>query len=204
MTDEMYQKLAQAVMVGGAPVTDSFASDIGADGYAEDAKQLDAQSGAEKVLTAVPLINEKASIIYGVGATDAGSSISYTQMVLDNEIIASLKRLTEGFGDQIVDTEAALIKANTPRGNFLKEDHTRKNYHQHWQPEIFSRDAYDTWQDKGKTIEELCQEKAREILSNHQPPALPAEVEAELEIILRRYLGPEFSFETERSDVLYS
>lgn len=164
-------------------------------GLSSDAKQLDAQSGAEKVLTAIPLMNEEASIIYGVGATDAGSSISYTQMVLDNEIIAGLRRLVQGFGDTNVDDEVELIKANTPRGNFLKEDHTRQNYHQHWQPEIFDRDAYETWQEKGETIETICREKANDILETHKPPSLPAGVEQELENILRRYFGPDFSLE---------
>jgi trimethylamine--corrinoid protein Co-methyltransferase len=169
-------------------------------GLSSDAKQLDAQSGAEKVLTALPLLKEKASIIYGVGATDAGSSISYTQLVLDNEIIAGLRRLIQGFGDENVDTEVELIKSNTPRGNFLKEDHTRQNYHLHWQPEIFSRDAYDTWQEKGETIEEICRGKAQEILSTHKPRSLPYEVEAEFDNILRRYFGPEFSLEMSQEE----
>ena len=164
-------------------------------GLSSDAKQLDSQSGAEKVLTAIPLIKEKTSIIYGVGATDAGSSISYTQMVLDNEIIAGLRRLIQGFGDQNLETEAALIKKNTPRGNFLKENHTRQNYHQHWQPDVFNRDGFDTWQEKGMSIEQVCREKALDILSTHQPKVLPAKIEAELERIMRRFLGPEFSLE---------
>jgi trimethylamine--corrinoid protein Co-methyltransferase len=169
-------------------------------GLSSDAKQLDAQSGAEKILTAIPLIQEKASIIYGIGATDAGSSISYTQMVLDNEIIAGLRRLIDGFGDQNLDTEVELIKKNTPRGNFLKEDHTRQNYNQHWQPEIFSRDAYDTWQEKGTTIEDNCREKAQDIIASHKPKLLPAQIEAEMEIILRRYLGPEYSLEASQKE----
>jgi trimethylamine--corrinoid protein Co-methyltransferase len=173
-------------------------------GLSSDAKQLDAQAGAEKVLTALPLIKEGANIIYGVGATDAGSSISYTQMVLDNEIIAGLSRLTEGFGDQDVEQEVALIKANTPRGNFLKEDHTRQNYGQHWQPELFNREAYETWQEKGTTIESLCRQKAKDILASHQPLALSVDVEAEIERILRRYLGPEFSLVNDKKEVIYS
>lgn len=171
-------------------------------GLSSDAKQLDAQSGTEKVLTAIPLIKEKTSIIYGVGATDAGSSISYTQMVLDNEIIAGLRRVIQDFGDLNLDTEVALIKRNTPRGNFLREAHTRQNYHQHWQPEIFNRDGYDTWQEKGKSIEQVCREKAVDILSTHQPKALPAKVEAELENILRRYLGPEFNLEASQKEYI--
>ncbi|MGW8143316.1 MAG: trimethylamine methyltransferase family protein [Anaerolineales bacterium] len=165
-------------------------------GLSSDAKQLDAQAGAEKVLTAIPLLKEKASIIYGVGATDAGSSISYTQMVLDNEIIAGLRRLAQDFEDEDIDSVVELIKSNTPRGNFLKEDHTRRNYHQHWQPGIFNRDAYETWQEKGETIEDTCRERVLDILSTHETKPLPAEVESELEKILRRYYGPNFSLET--------
>jgi trimethylamine--corrinoid protein Co-methyltransferase len=172
-------------------------------GLSSDAKQLDSQAGAEKVLTALPLLKEGAEIIYGVGATDAGSSISYTQMVLDNEIIAGLRRMGQGWGEHQVDQEVALIKANTPRGNFLKENHTRENYEQHWQPELFSRDAYETWQDKGTTIESLCRQKAKEILANHQPDRLPAKVEAELELILRRYTGTEISLDGRKNEVIY-
>jgi trimethylamine--corrinoid protein Co-methyltransferase len=164
-------------------------------GLSSDAKQLDAQAGTEKALTAMPLIKEGASIIYGVGATDAGSLISYTQMVLDNEIIGGLTRTFEGIGLHDLDREVELIKANTPKGNFLKEAHTRANYHQHWQPEIFSRDTYETWQEKHTDIEELCRQQAREILTNHQPEPLPASVEAELERILHREVNPNFDLE---------
>lgn len=164
-------------------------------GLSSDAKQLDAQSGAEKVITALPLIKEGASIIYGVGATDAGSSISYTQMILDNEIIAGLSRMVEGIEVHDLEEEIMLIKENTPKGNFLKEAHTRENYHQHWQPEIFSRDTYETWLDKNISIEEQCRQQARYILGNHDPKTLPASVEAEIEHILRREIGSEISME---------
>ena len=93
-------------------------------GLSSDAKQLDVQAGAEKVLTALPLIKEGASIIYGVGAIDAGSSISYTQMILDNEIIAGLSRMVEGIEVHDLKEEVKLIKENTPKVIFLKR-HTR-------------------------------------------------------------------------------
>lgn len=161
-------------------------------GLSSDAKQLDAQAGIEKVITAIPLLNERADIIYGVGATDAGSSISYTQMVLDNEIIAGISRLFDDFEDSDIDQEVALIKANTPRGNFLKENHTRKNYGRHWQPEILSRDAYETWQEKGLSLEDVCRRRAKDILQNHKPAPLADEVEMEIERVLKRYISPEF------------
>ena len=164
-------------------------------GLSADAKELDSQAGFEKACTAVPLLLEGADIIYGVGATDAGSTISYVQMVMDDEFAAGLRRLMEGITVHDLDEEVALIKANTPRGNFLKEKHTRRNFRQHWQPGILSRDTYETWRAKGETIEQICRRKAQDILAQHQPPPLPAEVEAEIERIVRRYLGPEFHFE---------
>jgi trimethylamine--corrinoid protein Co-methyltransferase len=164
-------------------------------GLSSDAKELDAQAGFEKALTAVPLLLEGADIIYGVGATDAGSTISYVQMVIDDEFAAGLRRMMQGIAIHDLDEEVALIKANTPRGNFLKARHTRRTFREHWQPSILNRDAYETWQAMGETIEQVCRRQAHDILSQHQPPPLPARVEAELERILRRYLGPDFHFE---------
>jgi len=162
-------------------------------GLSSDAKQLDAQAGFEKVNTAIPLLRQEATIIYGVGATDAGSTISYTQMVFDNEIIAGVRRMWQGITLHDPTEEVELIKAKIPRGNFMSTPHTKRNYRRHWYPEIISRDTYDTWTEKGETIEGICRRKAIDIVSNHQPPPLDASVEAELERIVRRYL-PDFHF----------
>ena len=162
-------------------------------GLSSDAKQLDAQAGFEKVNTAIPLLQQGATIIYGVGATDAGSTISYTQMVFDDEIIAGIRRMWEGIGLHDPTEEVELIKAQTPRGNFMSAAHTRRNYKRHWYPNIISRDTYDTWQEKDETIESICRQKAQDILTNHQPSPLPTGVEAELERIMRQY-QPDFHF----------
>jgi len=164
-------------------------------GLSSDAKELDAQAGFEKAVTAVPLLLEGADIIYGVGATDAGSSISYTQMILDDEIIAGLRRMMQGISSHDLDEEVALIKAKTPRGDFLGARHTRRTFREHWLPGILSRDTYETWQARGDTIEDVCRRKARDLLAQHKSPPLPATVEAEMERIVRRYLGPDFHFD---------
>ncbi len=126
--------------------------------------------------------------------TDAGSTISYTQMVFDNEIIAGVRRMWQGITLHDPTEEVELIKAQTPRGNFMSAAHTRRNYRRHWYPEIISRDTYDTWKEKGETIEQICRRKAQEIVTHHEPPALSANTEAELERIVRQF-GPRFHFE---------
>jgi trimethylamine:corrinoid methyltransferase-like protein len=90
----------------------------------------------------------------------------------------------------------ALIKANTPRGNFLKAKHTRRTFREHWEPGILNRESYETWLDGGRSIEQVCRRKAQDILAHHHPPVLSADVEAELERIVRRHLGTEFHFES--------
>jgi trimethylamine--corrinoid protein Co-methyltransferase len=183
------------VNAGAAAMAHFYGMPAMAGGLSSDAKQLDAQAGLEKAVTAVPLLLAGAEIIYGVGATDAGSTISYVQMVLDDEIIAGLRRMMQGVALHDLEEEVALIKANTPRGNFLKAKHTRRHFREHWQPGILNREAYEAWQARGETIEQACRRKARAILAEHRPPPLPAEVEAELERILRRHLGPDFRLE---------
>lgn len=164
-------------------------------GFSSDAKELDVQAGFEKTITAVPLLLEGASIIYGVGATDAGSEISYSQMIMDAELIGGLRRMMQGISVHNLEEEVELIKTNTPRGNFLKEVHTKEHYPRHWQPEFLNRDAYETWMENGVSLEDKCREKAKYILEEHKPNPLPTKVESELEHILRGFLGSNFGFD---------
>lgn len=148
-------------------------------GLSSDAKELDVQAGYEKAITAVPLLLEGASIIYGVGSIDAGSEISYSQMIMDAEFIGGLRRMMQGISVHDLCEEVELIKANTPRGNFLKAKHTKKHYLRHWQPELLNREAYETWFENKESLEEKCRTKVRKILQEHKPAPLPANVESE-------------------------
>jgi trimethylamine--corrinoid protein Co-methyltransferase len=161
-------------------------------GLSSDAKEVDAQAGFEKAITALPLLAERASIIYGVGATDSGSAVSHVQMVLDDELIAGLRRMMQGITLHDLEEEVTLIESKTPRGSFLGTNHTRRTFREHWQPSILSREPYETWRAKGDSIEDACRNKAQEILADHHPPSLPATVEAGLERVVRQYLGPDF------------
>jgi trimethylamine--corrinoid protein Co-methyltransferase len=116
-------------------------------------------------------------------------------MVLDDELIAGLRRLMDGIVTHDLEEEVALIKKRTPRGDFLGTKHTRRTFREHWLPGILSRDSYETWRAKGESIEDICRRRVEELLLEHQSPPLPAGVEAELERIVRRHLGPEFHFE---------
>jgi trimethylamine:corrinoid methyltransferase-like protein len=101
----------------------------------------------------------------------------------------------QGISIHDLSEEVELIKSNTPRGNFLKAKHTKNNYKRHWKPEFLNRDAYETWFERGESLEEKCRTKAKCILQEHNHRTLPANVEAEMERIIRRFVGPDFRFE---------
>jgi trimethylamine--corrinoid protein Co-methyltransferase len=164
-------------------------------GLSTDAKDVDVQAGFEKAVTAFPLLMEGSSIIYGVGAVDAGSAISYSQMVMDNELIGGLRRMMEGITLHDLEEEVALIRANIPRGNFLREKHTRRTYRRHWQPELMNREPYETWMVTREQVADKSREKAKDLLTSHQPPRLPVAMEAEIERILRKHMGPDFALD---------
>jgi len=164
-------------------------------GLSSDAKELDVQAGFEKAVTAIPLLLKGASIIYGVGATDAGSEISYSQMIMDAEFIGGLRRMMQGISIHDLGEEVELIKSNTPRGNFLKARHTRIHHSEHWQPELLNKEAYEAWFEKNESLESKCRNKAKRILDEHEHSPLPVNVESELERIIRRFAGPGFGFD---------
>jgi hypothetical protein len=72
------------------------------------------------------------------------------QLVMDGEFIAGLHRMFEGITRHNLYEGIALIKADTPRGNFLRVKPTRGTFREHWLSEISSRDSFDTWQAKGQ------------------------------------------------------
>ena len=184
------------VNMGAAHMAHFYGMPAMCGGLSSDAKQLDAQAGYEKAITAIPLMLEEAEIIYGAGAVDAGAAISFLQLVLDNELIGGLRRLAGGVPAHDLGEELDLIKARTPRGNFLNAVHTRRAHHEHWLPGILSRESYETWSQGNETIESRCRERAHDILHSHASPALSANTEAELEHILRQSWDPDFRLES--------
>ena len=75
----------------------------------------------------------------------------------------------------------------------MKEKHTRRNYKRHWQPELLNKEAYETWMESKEMVAEKGRQKAKDILASHKHPRLPITTEAEIERILQKHLGAEFS-----------
>ena len=72
--------------------------------------------------------------------------------------------------------------AGTPLRHFLNQKHTINNLdEEHYYGELFDRDSYPLWVDKGKPeLQTKANTKVRHILSEHPPLELDPTVEKEL------------------------
>jgi trimethylamine--corrinoid protein Co-methyltransferase len=72
-------------------------------------------------------------------------------------------------------------------GDFLSLDATLRHMRELSQPEVLDRRVREEWQERGsKELYATCLEKAREIVREHRPEPLPADVAARVHAIVER------------------
>lgn len=157
-------------------------------GFSTNSHVLDIQSGFERALNAAIPAMAGADELSGIGEMEAGVMGSYAQMVCDNEIAASVKRLRRGIE---ADEQALAVEvvAAVMRGthNFLGQKHTRQYLHsgEIQLTQLAERGTWEAWERSNHTgMAERAQEEAERILNEHQVPALDAEQDKELDAIM--------------------
>jgi len=110
-----------------------------------------------------------------------GLTMSFGQLVMDNEIIAMTRKVLEGIPVNDDTLAVDVIKSVGARGHFLAEDHTFHNMRKLSEPQYMDRRMRQFWIERGsKDLATVCAEKAREILESHRPIPLPAGVHDQL------------------------
>jgi trimethylamine--corrinoid protein Co-methyltransferase len=114
---------------------------------------------------------------------------SFAQMVCDNEIAASVRRLRQGLSvnEDALAVEVIAAVMDGPR-NFLGQRHTVR-YLQAGEvllPRLADRRTWEEWERAGRIgIIERAQAEAERLLAEHEPPSLTEEQERELEETMR-------------------
>ena len=139
-----------------------------------DSKLPDAQAGHEKTLTALLPALAGANLVYGMGMLEMGQVLSFSQMVMDNEFAAMIKRSVSGIevNDELIAVD--LIKKVGIGGNFLGEKHTLEHIDgEQVQADLMDRRMRGGWEKRGaKDLHQSSVERAKEILKTHQPKPL--------------------------------
>jgi len=119
---------------------------------------------------------------------EMGMTFSFGQLVIDDEIAAMVKRVVcgVGFDDELMGVD--LIKEIGIGGHFLAERHVMDHLAtEQIQATVIDRRVREDWQaDGAKSLRQVANQKAKEILENHKPEPLPDEMVAELKRIVKK------------------
>ncbi|MEW5816136.1 MAG: trimethylamine methyltransferase family protein [Spirochaetota bacterium] len=154
-----------------------------------DSHSLDAQAAAEAALSILIAMEVGANLVHDCGYTAFASMGSIFQLVMADEIIGMVKRIIRGI--EVNDYTVALddIDMVGPAGEFLTSTHTHRNFKKEtWFPTLMNRMRYSEWRDiaKGSSMGDRIKDKARKILKEHTPPALPENVVRQIDSILQK------------------
>jgi trimethylamine--corrinoid protein Co-methyltransferase len=148
-------------------------------GGASDSKMVDAQAGIEMTFSILTNFLARATLVHDVGYIEYGSTSSMEALVIADEIIRETRFLVGGL--EVSPTTLALdaIARARPGGGFLADDHTLSAWKwAQWRPDIIDRNRYERWTELGrKDMFVRANERAQNILEEHQVPPLPEEAE---------------------------
>jgi trimethylamine--corrinoid protein Co-methyltransferase len=157
-------------------------------GLSTNAHTLDLQNGYERALNAAIPALAGADELSGIGEMEAGVMGSYAQMVADDEIAASVRRLRRGFPEDedalAVDLIAAVMDG--PR-NFLGERHTVRYLRagEVLYTRLAERGSWDEWEQAHREgMAGRAQAEVERLLTEHEVPPLAEEQERELNAIV--------------------
>jgi len=157
-------------------------------GLDSDSKVLDEQVAIERAMGGLLPALAGANALSGAGCIESGITVSYEQLVIDDEIFEMIFRAVRGID---IDEEKlavdVIIKVAKESANFLQQKHTLQHFQsEHFMPKLVSRAARSRWEKMGsKSIVEVAREKVKKILTEHQPPRIEEDAEKKLEEILK-------------------
>jgi trimethylamine---corrinoid protein Co-methyltransferase len=143
-------------------------------------------AAAEGTFVALAAALAGASLLAVAGHTDGAGVFSPAQLVLDAETWSNVAAVAAGI--TVDDETLALetIAAVGIGGNALAQKHTRRHMRDVWQPRLFDRTAFDTWEREGRrSAPQRAAILAEELIAGHQVPPLDSEKAATLRRIMQ-------------------
>jgi trimethylamine--corrinoid protein Co-methyltransferase len=155
---------------------------------ATDSKVVDAQAGIEAAISIMSAYLARTNLVHDVGYIEYGTTSSMEMLVICDEIIREVVHIACGIevSERTLAREA--IQRAIPGGGFLADNHTLENWEwAQWRPRIMDRMRYDRWRKRGsKDMTGRANERARQILAEHEAPPLPEEAEKVIAEVLAR------------------
>ncbi|MBD3253553.1 MAG: hypothetical protein GF383_00590 [Candidatus Lokiarchaeota archaeon] len=152
-------------------------------GALTDSKMFDIQNGYERVLTLMCAANAGHNYITCAGTYETSLSAALELLVIDNDIIGSIKRGIKGIR---LDNEALaidqILRAAETGKNFLTMKHTVKNVRKEiFVPKISNRERRTSWIREGSLdIMANAKRKVDSLIKSYKRPELDLEIEKKI------------------------
>jgi len=151
-----------------------------------DSVVVDSQSAIERTyFTFLPAF-AGANVLAGAGHVEQGLVISFTQLLVDDEIHGIVNRALEGFevNDETLAVDA--IARSVAEGNFLMDEHTLSHLRtERYMPHLLTRQSRAIWATEGsKDMATRARERTQELLKTHRPTPLDDDVAKMLDQVI--------------------
>ena len=155
---------------------------------ATDSKLVDAQAGIEATVSIMAAFLTRCNLVHDVGYIEYGTTSSMEMLVMCDEIIRDVRFVMDGVEVSERTLAREPIHRAQPGGGFLADDHTLDNWKwAQFRPAVIDRTRYDRWVQQGsKDMAARANERARQILEEHDVPPLPDEAEKVIAEVLKK------------------
>jgi trimethylamine--corrinoid protein Co-methyltransferase len=162
-------------------------------GYAgtSDSQCVDANAGID--ITELTLLSMQAgsNLNHDIGYLDFGLTAAGELVVLTDELVSMNRRALEGI--EVSEETLALdtIAAVGQGGDFLGQKHTKRHVRDlQWRPTILNRSTQKNWEAEGSPdATEKAHRKLLDIMSNHTPEPLSAEMKQTMDGLVDAYIA---------------
>ena len=138
-----------------------------------DAKVPDVQAGADAGLWILWTALSGNNLVHDIGYVESGMTCSHEMIVLCDEIIDFVRRLTGGIELSAETLALETIDEVGPGGDYLTTEHTLRHYKNCWYPKLFDRFSHQSWSAAGSpSIVQTARAAARDAIANHCPEPL--------------------------------
>ena len=147
---------------------------------------FDSQTGYEKAINGLLPALAGADMISGPGSLGSLVVTSLAQLVIDNEILGIIKRVTRGFEVNSDTLALEVIESVVGGRGFIDQAHTLKQLRAGavFQPKLGFASAWTDWLNYKKDIGQAATEEAISILKNVEPVAQDDKLKVESERII--------------------
>ncbi len=154
-------------------------------GGASDSKVPDEQAAAEAAFSLLLESLAGSHLVHDVGYLESGLCNSLEQIAICDELINFVKRFMEGLEVSEETLALDIVDEVGPHGDFLGTNHTVEHFKEDWYPNLLDRNNFEGWAaEGGNTLRQRARARVDEILADHRPEPLPADVQQKIDEIV--------------------